>query len=103
MFAFCKPAYCSLSASLLLANICRNRDVFRIHSLQAVIANLEMDSDYYAKATMQLSLPLCSPLYQAYRLRRTYLEVVQQQLTDSETDYLACENNQEIQSPTLNI
>ena len=33
MFAFCKPAYCSLSASLLLANICRNRDVFRIHSV----------------------------------------------------------------------
>ncbi len=33
-----------------------HRDTFRVHSLPAIINNLEIDPDYYAKATLQLAL-----------------------------------------------
>lgn len=33
-----------------------HRDTFRVHSLQAIINNLEIDPDYYLKATLQLAL-----------------------------------------------
>lgn len=41
-----------------------HRDVFRIHSLAAVINNLEIDPDYYAKASLQVSLGRNSALHQ---------------------------------------
>lgn len=40
------------------------RDVFRIHGLETVINNLEMDPEYYAKAALQVSLGRNSALYQ---------------------------------------
>lgn len=33
-----------------------HRDTYRVHSLHAIINNLEIDSEYYAKATLQLAL-----------------------------------------------
>lgn len=33
-----------------------HRDTYRVHSLPAIINNLEIDPDYYAKATLQLAL-----------------------------------------------
>jgi hypothetical protein len=33
-----------------------HRDTYRVHSLSSVINNLEMDPDYYAKATLHLAL-----------------------------------------------
>jgi Scavenger mRNA decapping enzyme C-term binding len=41
-----------------------HRDVFRIHSLATVINNLEIDPDYYAKASLQVSLGRNSALHQ---------------------------------------
>ena len=41
-----------------------HRDVFRIHSLAAVINNLEIDPEYYAKARLQVSLGRSSVLHQ---------------------------------------
>jgi len=41
-----------------------HRDVFRIHSLAAVINNLEIDPDYYARAHLQVSLARTSALHQ---------------------------------------
>lgn len=41
-----------------------HRDVFRIHSLAAVINNLEIDPDYYARARLQVSLARNSALHQ---------------------------------------
>ena len=43
------------------------RDVFRIHSLDSVINNLEIDPDYYLKATLQVSLGRNSLLHQICR------------------------------------
>lgn len=33
-----------------------HRDTYRVHSLTSIITNLEIDPDYYAKATLQLAL-----------------------------------------------
>ena len=33
-----------------------HRDTYRVHSLQGIINNLEIDPDYYAKATLQMAL-----------------------------------------------
>lgn len=41
-----------------------HRDVFRIHSLETVINNLEIDPEYYQKARLQVSLPKNSVLHQ---------------------------------------
>lgn len=43
------------------------RDVFRIHSLETVINNLQIDPEYYAKATLQVSLGRNSLLHQICR------------------------------------
>lgn len=43
-----------------------HRDVFRIHSLNTVINNLEIDPDYYAKAVLQVSLGRNSTLHQIH-------------------------------------
>ena len=43
------------------------RDVFRIHSLDSVINNLEIDPDYYVKSTLQVSLGRNSLLHQICR------------------------------------
>lgn len=56
-----------------------HRDIYRIHSLSTVINNLEIDPDYYQKATLQISVPRNSPLHFAYdkRAPRSYSSVVQ--------------------------
>lgn len=55
-----------------------HRDVYRIHSVQNVISNLEVDEGYYTKASIQLSLARSSPLYQQWNERiRSYSAVVQ--------------------------
>lgn len=42
-----------------------HRDAYRIHSLGAIINNLEIDSDYYVKATLYVPVYKHSDLYQA--------------------------------------
>jgi m7GpppX diphosphatase len=42
-----------------------HRDTFRVHSLPVIINNLEIDSEYYAKATLYLALYRQSPHYTA--------------------------------------
>ena len=42
-----------------------HRDAYRIHSLGAIINNLEIDSDYYAKATLYVAVYKQSAHYQA--------------------------------------
>lgn len=42
-----------------------HRDAYRIHSLGGIINNLEIDSDYYAKATLYVAVYKQSPHYQA--------------------------------------
>jgi hypothetical protein len=39
------------------------KDSYRIHSLQSIITNLEIDPEYYTKATLCLSLYKHSPYY----------------------------------------
>jgi hypothetical protein len=41
------------------------RNAYRIHSLGAIINNLEIDSDYYAKATLYVAVYKQSAHYQA--------------------------------------
>ena len=43
-----------------------HRDAYRIHSLGAIINNLEIDSDYYAKATLYVAVYKQSQHYQAF-------------------------------------
>ena len=54
-----------------------HRDIYRIHSLATVINNLEIDPDYYLKASLQISVPRSSPLSGIYEKRRSYSSVVQ--------------------------
>jgi m7GpppX diphosphatase len=42
-----------------------HRDAYRVHSLGAIINNLEIDSEYYSKATLYLAMYKQSPHYQA--------------------------------------
>jgi m7GpppX diphosphatase len=42
-----------------------HRDAYRVHSLETIINNLEIDSDYYAKATLHLAMYRQSPHYLA--------------------------------------
>ena len=64
-----------------------HRDVYRIHSVQNVISNLEIDEDYYAKASLQLSLARSSPLYQNSKVdTRSYAAVVLNFLQKQEDD-----------------
>jgi hypothetical protein len=34
-----------------------HRDAYRVHNLRAVIENLELDPDYYAKITLHMAIP----------------------------------------------
>lgn len=42
-----------------------HRDTYRMHSIEAIINNLEIDPDYYAKATLHLAMYRQSPHYSA--------------------------------------
>jgi hypothetical protein len=42
-----------------------HRDAYRVHSLEGIINNLEIDPDYYAKATLHLAMYRQSPHYLA--------------------------------------
>ena len=42
-----------------------HRDAYRVHPLHTIINNLEIDSDYYAKATLHLAMYKQSPHYLA--------------------------------------
>ncbi len=42
-----------------------HRDTYRIHSLQSIINNLQIDGEYYAKATLQLAMFRHSPHFAA--------------------------------------
>ena len=57
-----------------------HRDIYRIHSLSTVINNLEIDPDYYLKASLQISVHRNSPLHFVYDTRapRSYSSVVQE-------------------------
>lgn len=66
-----------------------HRDIYRIHSVQNILSNLEIDEDYYAKASIQLSLTRTSPLYQQMR---SYSAVVQ----NCAVDFLQNEDEEEV-------
>ena len=40
-----------------------HRDVYRMHSVETLIANLQIDPEYYAKADLQVSLNKGHPMY----------------------------------------
>jgi m7GpppX diphosphatase len=42
-----------------------HRDAYRVHSLEGIINNLEIDPEYYAKSTLHLAMYRQSPHYQA--------------------------------------
>jgi m7GpppX diphosphatase len=42
-----------------------HRDAYRVHNLAAIINNLEIDPDFYIKATLQLAIPRHSPNFAA--------------------------------------
>ena len=45
-----------------------HRDIYRIHSLDSIISNLKVDSEYYRKATLQVSVSKDSVLYSAIKM-----------------------------------
>jgi len=47
-----------------------HRDVFRIHPLATIIANLEVDPEYYAKASIQVSVQKDSPWHKMAMLAK---------------------------------
>lgn len=54
-----------------------HRDAYRVHSLQTIINNLEIDPEYYAKATLQLAM---------FRHSQHYLALFPQQPSEDEED-----------------
>lgn len=44
-----------------------HKDVYRMHSLNTIIHNLEQDGDYYKKAHLQVSVPKDSVIYKTIR------------------------------------
>ena len=58
-----------------------HRDTYRVHSLAAIINNLEIDPDYYAKATLQLALYRQSLHYAALSSPDSDEEVDKERLT----------------------
>lgn len=63
-----------------------HRDTYRVHSLQAIINNLQVDPEYYAKATLLLAVYRHSPHYMALTANDELLLPVATPISCCDTD-----------------